>query len=62
MPMAYNAKKKFNWRKGDVKADLPQCHDCERNLGPDECEIYGEKPEDIVLNKRIYPYKVKEGE
>ena len=54
----YNGKNKFNWEKGDVTFILPQCAYCERNLGADECEIYGPKPRIFLMNKEECPYKV----
>lgn len=53
-------KSKFNWEEGDVKFQLPQCSDCERNTGPYTCEIYGDKPIQFTRNEEVCVYKVLE--
>ena len=58
--MKYDGSGKFNWKKGDFKAELPQCSDCIRNTKVNECEIYGTKPDEFLSNKATCPYKVPE--
>ena len=50
-----NMEDRLVWKSGDIVVENSQCYNCINNLGIDECEEYGLKPDKYSLNRGICP-------